>query len=104
MASGRNSLDHYTSQVVSKNLVRRHLKESQRAMVTAKIANMKSIDNLKRGPEVPIGTSGDAVSLKDAADMMNVGLRSANRACVVLAHGSAALQQAVEVGDIGAKR
>jgi hypothetical protein len=61
---------------------------------------MKSIDNLKRGPEMPIGTSEGAVSLKDAADMMNVGLRSANRARTVLAHGSAALQQAVAVGDI----
>jgi hypothetical protein len=88
------------SYVVSKNLHRRHLSESQRAMVTAKIANMKQGgDRGKAKP--PIGGFDEAtVSLKEAAEMMNVGERSANRARIVRAHGIPELQQAVEAGKV----
>lgn len=76
--------------VVSLNLHRRHLDESQRAMVAAKLATMRKGAN----QHVPIGTP--SVSLADAADMMNVGKRSAARAREVLDHGAPELVAAVE--------
>jgi hypothetical protein len=93
------------SYVVSKNLHRRHLSESQRAMVTAKIANMKhggDRGNQHTGGKAPIGAlAGEAVvSLKEAAEMMNVGERSANRARIVRAHGVPELQHAVTTGAV----
>ena len=55
--------------VLSKNLHRRHLNESQRGLVAGKIANMPS------GTRTDLEPSTDSyeVSLSDAADMMNVG-------------------------------
>jgi hypothetical protein len=102
MASGRNSLDHYTSQVVSKNLVRRHLKESQRAMVADKIRTLKhGGDRRSENFKGPIGLLKDepGISLAEAAKLMSVSERSVKRARVVRSRGVAALQQAVEDGD-----
>src|SRR5262249_7456256 len=84
-------------------LVRRHLDDGQRAMITAKISNLRRGTNQYEASkvDVPIGTSTQApVTLEEAAKMMNVSVRSARRARAVLTHGAAALQQAVEVGDI----
>jgi len=57
------------SYVISKNLRRRHLNESQRAMVADKIANLKEG---RPSSTAPIG----AVSQSQAAKTMNVGRRS----------------------------
>jgi N6-adenosine-specific RNA methylase IME4 len=78
--------------VVSLNLKRRHLNESQRAMVTAKITNLGKGQRADR-VDGPIG-------LSTASAMMNVGERSAKRARVVLESGVPALARAVERGDI----
>lgn len=92
--------------VVSKNLHRRHLDESQRAMVTAKIANMKHGSNQhisQKMEDRPIGPSSNeeaVVSLKEAAKMMNVSERSAKRARAVRTNGVQELQQAVEAGAV----
>src|SRR5437773_1894489 len=74
--------------VISKNLHRRHLNESQRAMVADKIATLKKGTNQHTSIEVP--------SQDKAAKLMNVGISSVQRARVVRTQGSAALQQAVE--------
>jgi hypothetical protein len=65
--------------VVDLNLHRRHLNESQRAMVAARLANMVVGG---REANAPIGAIG-AVSQDDAADKLNVARRSVQRATVV---------------------
>jgi len=83
--------------VLSHNLHRRHLTESQRAMVAAKIAT------LKHG-EVGNGRKVDAQicapTTTDAASTLNVSRRSVQNAKQVLEQGSKAVQKAVEQGNL----
>ena len=65
--------------VVSLNLHRRHLDESQRAIVAAKIANL---GDGQRKSASPIGER--AVTQGEAAQLLNVGKRSVERAREVL--------------------
>lgn len=82
--------------VVSTNLHRRHLDESQRAMVAAKLA--------RRHPgRASANTSDDVFASPrqaDAAAMLNVGHTSVQRASKVLKWGTANLQDAVDQGQI----
>jgi ParB-like chromosome segregation protein Spo0J len=84
--------DDPVSYAVSLNLRRRHLDESQRSMVAAKLATMKRGDN----QHSPIGECSQA----RAADLLNVGKRSVERAREVLDHGTPELAQAVERGEV----
>lgn len=79
--------------VVSKNLSRRHLNESQRAMVAAKLANL---GEGRPAETAPIG----AVSQEQAAEKLNVSRRSVQRASEVQERAAPELQQAVERGDV----
>src|SRR5262249_48496161 len=64
-----------------------------RAWIAAEIANLRAEDNLKRGPEVPIGTSTlSPISQQEAADMMNVHARTVKRAKKVQTNGHIELQ------------
>jgi hypothetical protein len=78
------------SYVVSLNLKRRHLNESQRAMVAAKLATLRRGDN-QHSEGLPIGRS---------SELLNVGERSIARAREVLDHGAPELRSAVERGDV----
>ena len=78
--------------VVSLNLKRRHLNESQRAVVAAKLANLS---HGQKKADTPIG-----VSQADAASMLTVGHRSVQRAREVLDEGAPELVQAVEQGRV----
>ena len=78
--------------VISANLHRRHLDESQRAMVAAKLATLQRGSN----QHAPIG----APSQDEAADMLNVGRRSVQRAREVLDQGAEELRAAVERGEV----
>jgi ParB-like nuclease domain len=78
--------------VISLNLKRRHLDESQRAMVAAKLATMKRGDN----QHSPIGETSQA----KAAELLNVGKRSVERAKMVRDQGEPKLIEAVERGDV----
>jgi len=79
--------------VVSANLRRRHLSESQRAMIGARLATME------RGrPET--NTSIDVFTQPKAAQLLNVSLPSVQRARQVLEHGIPELGQAVERGEL----
>jgi N6-adenosine-specific RNA methylase IME4 len=80
--------------IIATNMTRRHLDESQRAMVAAKLANMKSGRQAKTGPNGPL------VSNSQAADRLNVGRSSVTRAKRVLSGGSEELIKAVEGGEI----
>lgn len=77
--------------VVSLNLARRHLSESQRAMVAAKIATLKDGQRSDLVQGLPIGR---------AAEMLNVGERSVARAKSVLDEGVPELIDKIERGDV----
>lgn len=83
--------------VVSLNLHRRHLNESQRAMVAGRLANLG--DGQRKAPS-PIGEPQSAVTQGEAASLLNVGKRSVERAREVIDHGAPELVQAVERGEV----
>jgi N6-adenosine-specific RNA methylase IME4 len=85
--------DDPLSYVVSKNLARRHLDESQRSMVAARIADMKEG---RPSETAPIGT----VSQEDAGQKLNVSRRSVGRAKKVLNSGDKDLINAVDSGQM----
>ena len=76
--------------VVSLNLRRRHLSESQRAMVAAKLATLKLGDN-QHSEGLPIGRG---------SKLLNVGERTVARAREVQEHGAPELVHAVERGAV----
>ena len=83
--------------VLSLNLHRRHLDESQRGMVAAKLRNMRKgarTDLSQPRANLP------EVSLEQAAEMMGVSRRSVVSAVAVRDHGSPELIKAVERGAI----
>jgi hypothetical protein len=69
--------------------VRRHLTASQRAMVAAKMANLKAGENVAGSSGPPYGGAQieGGVSIPDAAKTLNVGERSVTRAKQVLKSG-----------------
>jgi hypothetical protein len=76
--------------VISKNLKRRHLDESGRAMVAAKLATLKLGDNQhSEGP-----------SIGEASKLFNVSPKSVERARVVRDHAVPELRHAVEQGHL----
>ena len=79
--------------VLSLNLSRRHLDESQRAMVAARLATMP------QGARTDLA-SIDAKTQPEAADLLNVSRPSVQRARVVLDTGTPELIEAVEQGQI----
>jgi N6-adenosine-specific RNA methylase IME4 len=79
--------------VISLNLKRRHLNESQRQMVAAKLANL--------GEGRPINTAQTcAVSQEQAAELLNVSRRGVQNAKVVRRDGAPELVAAVEQGKV----
>ncbi len=77
--------------VISLNLKRRHLNESQRAMVAAKLANLEDGQRADQVEGTPIGA---------ASELLNVGRRSVERAKVVQRDAAPELQRAVEQGKV----
>lgn len=81
--------------VVSKNLHRRHLNESQRAMIAGRIANR------------PHGDQGDvgipnSPTLQEAAEMLNIHRSTVSEAKVVLKEGTPEEIAAVDSGEVAA--
>ena len=84
------------SYVISLNLNRRHLNESQRAMIGAKLANMKSGTRT----DLTSGKSAVGLSNKDASDKLNVSERIIRSAKKVQKEGIEDLQKSVEAGKV----
>jgi hypothetical protein len=80
--------------VISLNLKRRHLNESQRATIASKLATLRD------GQRKTTGTSIDAVTQSEAANLLNVSRPSVQRARYVQDHGVPELVAAVEQGDV----
>jgi N6-adenosine-specific RNA methylase IME4/ParB-like chromosome segregation protein Spo0J len=81
--------------VISLNLTRRHLTESQRALVSAKLADMKSgtrTDTPK--------TNSSEVSIQDASKLLNVGTSITKQAKVVLREAPQEDIEAIERGEL----
>jgi N6-adenosine-specific RNA methylase IME4 len=82
--------------VISLNLARRHLDESQRAMVAARLATLPDGGAIYAKSGAPIG----APSQPEAAARLNVSRRSVQRARLVLDSGTPALIAAVDQGTL----
>lgn len=80
--------------VVSLNLKRRHMGESQRAMAAAKLANMKVGRNWNNSPN-----SDDKISLEQAAGLFYVSRSQVADAKLVLKEGGKEAIAAVEAGE-----
>jgi len=83
--------------VVSLNLKRRHLSESQRAMVAARVANL---ENGQRASSANLHSSEPAISLNRAGEMLNVSRRSVATASKIEREAIPEVTQAVEQGHV----
>lgn len=90
--------DDPVSYVVSENINRRHLTDSQRAMVAAKIAKLPRGDasRFSQSADLP---SGD-VTIGKAASALNVSERTVKVAKAVVRDGAPELVAAVEAGEV----
>jgi hypothetical protein len=87
--------DDALSYVIALNLSRRHLDESQRAMIGGKLAALRGIGRPKKeSPQI------SGITAKEAATKMNVGTRLVESAKKVLKEGTIELQDAVDSGQI----
>jgi hypothetical protein len=89
LPAGVNPVDY----VISMNVNRRHLNESQRAMVAAKLANYKRGDNQH---------SEEGVSIETTSAMLNASRATTMRCKKVLADGVPKLATLVEKGTLPA--
>ena len=84
--------------VISVNLHRRHLSESQRAMIGSKIAAWKLGDNQHKGGSANLPTQFQA------AEMLNVSERSVRAAAKIRSEAPPEIIQAVERGEVSVSR
>lgn len=92
--TGDNPLGH----VISLNLQRRHLSESQRAMVASKIANLNKSDAARIGHGATANLQSHTRAA--AAQMLNVSERTVNAAKKVQTQGAPELVSWVESGKV----
>jgi N6-adenosine-specific RNA methylase IME4 len=83
--------------VLSKNLHRRHLSESQRAMVAAKLESFRHGGARQNSSEQDANLRLDR---KGAADALHVSERSVNSAREVIDHGAPELVAKVDAGEV----
>lgn len=83
--------------VVSLNLTRRHLNESQRAMVAARLATLRKGRPTEENASID---AFDAPTQHAAAELLNVSRPSVQRARQVVEHGADELKEAVDAGKV----
>ncbi|HVC98683.1 MAG TPA: hypothetical protein VND64_33770 [Pirellulales bacterium] len=88
--------------VVSMNLHRRHLNESQRADIAAKLTTLARGGDRRSDQSANLRFENDKhdVSVEQAAELLNVSERSVDSARRVRQHGHEALVAAVEAGQV----
>lgn len=88
--------------VISHNLHRRHLTESQRASVAAKVANMRQGRPSDKGANLPLLSEREPgpVTVSQAASMLNVSERSVKSARKVQERGAPELVRALDEGRV----
>lgn len=86
--------------VVSQNLARRHLTESQRAMIAGKLANMKWGRPAEKDANLHLLDKPAPVTNADAASMLNVSERSVASGRKVQEKAAPELVEAVERGEV----
>lgn len=79
--------------VVSENIHRRHLTESQRAIVSGRLASLPQGRRADKAADLPVSVG---VTQAQAADMLNVSERSVRAARSVIDRGSPGLVEMVE--------
>jgi hypothetical protein len=94
--SHRGTSTNPLAYVLSLNLHRRHLDESQRAMVASRIATLRDGER----PDRQGSPIGEARTQAEAAELMNVGKRSVERARIVQEEGTPELVAVVDAGDV----
>lgn len=94
--------DDIAAFVVSLNLRRRHLNESQRAMVAARLANLPHGGNRRpdQNPNLGFESPPASIRLGDAASLLNVGRGTVDNARTVSREGIPELSRAVERGEV----
>lgn len=98
MGAAEPSQDDLLAFVLSKNLHRRQLDESQRGMVAAKVANLKAGDNQHGAANLP--DHKQPVSQATAAKMFNISERTVRDSVVVERQATPELKSAVEQGHL----
>lgn len=86
--------------VLSANLHRRHLTESQRAMVGAELANMRLGYNQHKGGSANLQTLNPLISQAKAAEAVQVSERTVAAAVAVKNTGTPELVEAVKSGEV----
>lgn len=85
--------------VVSRNLHRRHLTESQRAMVAERVTNIANGGDRRSDQSANLHSGRPPISKAQAADQLKVSPRTVKHAAKVQKAGVPELQAAVEAGD-----
>ena len=83
--------------VLSKNLHRRHLNESQRAMIAARLANAPA-----HRPE--ISSSIELLTQPEAASRLNISVASLKRAAVVQKEATPEIIEAIDKGELAVSK
>lgn len=86
--------------VVSANLQRRHLTIQQRAMAAARIATLQQGSNQHASWEASTLQASESITQTEVAKKLDVGRSSVQRARKIVEHGSKALQDAVNSGEV----
>lgn len=86
-----------TAFVISLNLHRRHLSESQRALIASEIANSKGGGNRKSDHLPNLGGDPEITNAR-AAELLNISHNQVSKARVVRSRGTAAQVASIETG------
>lgn len=86
--------------IVSANDIRRHLNETQRGMIAAKIATLNLGQHKSESPKGDSDSKGPQLSQPDAANILNISERTVSRAKKVQKDAIPEIREMVEKGEL----